>query len=186
MKVATMILAATVWLAGCAGTPVVPPELQDKVDRSVSFLQIKSSPQSYKGRLVVAGGMVLSARPVKEGGTRIEILQLPLDRGDEPKERLTDSGGRFLAFHKEFVDPATIPLGTLMTVVGEVTGVVTLQLNDVDYTYPTFDIKAVTIWPPKPPPYWFRPYPYFGAYWGPYWGSYWVPPPGLTLPVERK
>ncbi len=51
----------------------------------------------------------------------------------------------------------------------------TLQVDEIDYVYPTIDIEALTIWPPKMPAYWFRPYPYMGAYWGPYWGPSWYP-----------
>lgn len=162
-------------LAGCAEVPVVPPELKENVDWNVSFSELKASPLSYKGRLIVAGGMVLMVKPLKQDGTRVEILQLPLDSDYEPLGRLMASKGRFLAFHKEFLDPATIPIGTRITVVGEVTGSVDLQVDDVDYTYPTIEIKSMTIWPPRLPAFWGRPYPYFGAYWGPYWGTYWGP-----------
>lgn len=164
-------------VAGCAGVSVVPPDLMEKVDRTVSFLQLKASPLSYKGRMVVLGGMVLAVKPLKPGGTRIEILQLPLDSDYEPLGRLTDSSGRFLAFHKDFIDPATILVGTQITIVGEVTGAINLQVDDVDYSYPALDIKSMTVWSPRSPVLWGRPYPYFGAFWGPYWGapSYWGP-----------
>jgi outer membrane lipoprotein len=163
----------TLLLTGCGGVPAVPPELENRVDRTVSFLQVKASPLSYKGRLIVVGGMVLAAKPLKEG-TRIEVLQLPIDRDDEPFGYLTDSQGRFMVFQKEFVDPATIPIGTRVTVAGEVTGSMGLMIEEIEYTYPTLDGKALTVWPPKVPVY-FRPYPYFGAYWGPYWGPYLAP-----------
>jgi outer membrane lipoprotein len=166
-----------VLVVGCAGVAVVPRDLKEKVDWTVSFLQLKASPLSYKGRVLVVGGMVLTVKPLKQGGTRIEILQLPLDSEYEPLDRLTDSSGRFLAFHNDFIDPATIPVGTGITVVGEVTGAINLQVDDVDYTYPALDIKSMTVWSPRLPVWWGRPYPYFGAYWGPYWGpSYWGPP----------
>ena len=115
---------------------------------------------------------MLSVKPIKQNGTRIEVLQLPLASDYEPHGPLTKSGGRFLALHKAFLDPATIPTGTRVTVVGEVTGSMTLSLEEVDYVYPTLEIASLTVWPPKLPAYWFRPYPYFGAYWGPYWGPY--------------
>jgi outer membrane lipoprotein len=180
MKVFAAI-GVSLLLAGCAGVSVVPPDLEDKIDKQVSFLQVKSSPLSYTGRLIVVGGMVLTARPLKGDGTRIEILELPLGEDYEPKGRLTESRGRFLAFHKEFLDPATIPTGTRMTVVGEVTGSAIVPLDEVDYTYPTLAIKAVTVWPPKVPVWLSRPYPYFGAYWGPYWGPYWRTPYWIPL-----
>lgn len=118
---------------------------------------------------------MLSVKPLSQDGTRIEVIQLPLANDDEPQGRLVDSQGRFLAFHKEFLDPATIPTGTRITV-GEVTGSTTLMLDEVGYAYPTVAIASLTIWPPKPPAYWFHPIPYFGVYWGPYWGPYWSPP----------
>ena len=179
-------IGVSLLLAGCAGVPVVPPDLKDKVDEHVSFLQLKASPLSYTGRLIVVGGMVLTAKPLKQDGTRIEILELPLGEDYEPTGRLTDSHGRFLAFHKEFLDPATIPMGTRVTVVGEVTGAATLPVDEVDYVYPTLAIKAVTVWPPKVPVWWGRPYPYFGAYWGPYWGPYWGSPQWIPLQEGKR
>ena len=175
----TKIIAAVLsilWVVGCSGVPVVPPDLQQRIERDVSFQQIKDSPLSYKGQFVVVGGTVLSVKPLKQNGTRIEVLQLPLTSDDEPRGRLTDSNGRFLAFHKEFLDPATIPAGSRVTVVGEVTGSTTSMLDEFEYTYPTIDIASLAVWPPKLPALWFHPYPYFGAYWGPYWGPpHWSP-----------
>ncbi len=168
---AVTAFVAAYWLTACAGVPVVPPDLQDKVKRDVSFQEVKTSPLSHRGTYVLVGGTVLSVKPLKQNGTRIEILQLPLGRNDEPWGRLTDSHGRFFAFHKEFLDPATIPAGTRVTVVGEVTGSMTSMLEDIEYVYPTFDVAALTIWPPKLPAYWFHPYPYFGIYWGTHWGA---------------
>lgn len=169
---AFVAVAASLWFTGCAGVPVVPPDLQGKIERNVSFQQVKASPLSYKGKVIVVGGVVLSVKPLKQNGTRIEVLQLPIGNDYEPQGRLTESGGRFLAFQKEFLDPAMIPVGTRVTVVGDVTGSMTLMLEEIDYLYPTLDIASLTIWPPKLPAFWFRPYPYFGAYWGPYWGPY--------------
>jgi outer membrane lipoprotein len=173
---AVAAVVAGLGFAGCAGAPVVPPDLQEKIERKVSFQQIKASPLSYKGAFIVVGGAVLSVKAIKPNGTRIEVLQLPLGNDDEPRGRLTDSQGRLLAFHQEFLDPATIPAGTRVTMVAEATGSMTLTLDEIEYVYPTFDIASLTIWPPNLPAYWFRPYPYFGVYWGPYWAPYWGTP----------
>lgn len=172
------VVGISLLLAGCAGVPVIPPELKDKVDWNVSFLQVKTSPLAYKGRMIVVGGMILTVKPLKQDGTRIEILQLPVDGDHEPTGRLTDSEGRFLAFDQAFIDPATIPTGTRVTVVGEVTGSTTLQVDDVDYTYPTLEVKSLTVWTPQAPPLWWRPYPYYGPYWG--------PPVVVPWPAEKR
>ena len=127
------------------GPQVIPKELEGKVDRNVSFLQLKESPPAYKGRMVVLGGEVLSAKRGTDS-TRIEVLQIPLDSAYEPVQDRTTSQGRFLAVQEQFLDPATVPVGTLVTVIGEVTGTTTLPIDEVQYTYPTLAIRHVHVW----------------------------------------
>jgi outer membrane lipoprotein len=87
-------------LPACA-PEVIPKHLEGQVDRNISFLQVKASPESYKGRLIVLGGEVLSVKR-RSDGTRIEVLQIPLDSSLEPVKDRTISLGRFLAVQKEF------------------------------------------------------------------------------------
>src|SRR5574339_720812 len=84
----------------------------------ITYMQVKAAPKTFNGQSVTFGGKVLSARRLKEG-TRIEILQLPLTPSSQPTMDLSKSEGRFLALQKEFLDPATVPPGTLITVTGE-------------------------------------------------------------------
>jgi outer membrane lipoprotein len=163
--------------SGCAST-VVPESLQKQVDERLTFAQLKESPDSYRGHLVVLGGEVISAKRSKDG-TQIEILQLPLSY-QEPEWDRTSSQGRFIAIQKEFLDPATIPAGTRVTVVGEVTGAVTRPLDETEYVFPTLEVKSLKVWPDRmsyaqPRPY-AGPYYWGGPYWGPYWGRYWYRP----------
>ena len=165
------ILILLVTLAGCAS-------MQEAEDgQALTFLQVKAAPDSFKGQSVVFGGKVLTARRQKDG-TRIEILQLPLTRSMRPGYDLTQSQGRFIAVYQEFLDPATVPPGTKVTVTGEVSGSITLPLDETDYTYPVIDIKRVQVWAGSEDvaP---RIHPYMGAgpYWGPYWSPYWRPWP---------
>lgn len=164
-------VALLVTLAGCASTQ----EAEDR--QGLTFLQVKETPDSFHGQSVVFGGKVLTARRQKDG-TRIEILQLPLDQSMRPGYDLTQSQGRFIALYREFLDPATIPPGTRVTVRGEVSGSVTLPLDETDYTYPAISIKHVQVWPasedmaPR-----IRPYMGPGPSWGPYWSPSWRPWP---------
>jgi outer membrane lipoprotein len=135
------------WLAGCAANDVIPAPLEHSIDRSVAFPDLRSSPDSYRGRLVVLGGEVLSAKQLKSG-TRIEVLQIPLSSAQEPGVDRTTSEGRLLAIQRDFLDPATIPPGTRVTIVGEVTGATTLPLDETEYTYPTLEIRHLKVWPP--------------------------------------
>jgi outer membrane lipoprotein len=169
-------VALLVTLTGCASTQEAG-DGSDAQTQALTFLQVKAAPDSFQGQSVVFGGKVLTARRLKDG-TRIEILQLPLDRLTRPGYDLTQSQGRFIAIYREFLDPATVPHGTKITVTGEVTGSVTLPLDETDYTYPVIDIKQLHVWArsedvaPR-----IHPYMGPGPYWGPYWGPFWQPWP---------
>jgi outer membrane lipoprotein len=146
---ASLLLFTVLLIHGC-GPKVIPKELEGQVDQTVSFLQLKQSPEAYKGRLVVLGGEVLSIRRTTDQ-TRIEVLQLPLDSSLRPIEDRTTSQGRFLAIKKEFLDPATVPVGTPVTIIGEVIGTTTLPLDEIQYVYPTLEVRHLTVWEKTPP-----------------------------------
>jgi outer membrane lipoprotein len=108
----------------------IPEPFASQVDSSLTFEQLKESALSYVGKVVVLGGEVLDAKRLPEG-TSIEILQLPLD-GFEPVMNGQKSQGRFFALQKEFLDPATLVERPRVTIVGEVSGVRTQRLDEID------------------------------------------------------
>ena len=165
-----------------AGHIDVPLELARQIDTSVNFVDLKAAPANYVGRVIMAGGVVLSAKRTKDQ-TEIEILQLPTEGGEPSTTDRLRSEGRFLAVREEFFDPASVPPGTPITVIGVVKGSTTRPLDDSEYIYPVLDIKHLTDWSavaaqqsggsnaafygPQYSPfgYWGRPYgysPYFG------------------------
>ncbi len=162
-------------MTGCSGVSVVSEELAEQVNEGIFFAKLREAPLQYKGKTVVFGGQVLSAKRL-ENSTQIEVLQLPLNRNLKPEESLQNSQGRFIAIEEEFLDPATLPSGTRVTVVGKVSGVVTLPLDETTYAFPTLVIKRLTVWSSISTARVYRPYPYPYIY--PYWGSYWGPYPG--------
>ena len=164
--ISSVIISGCAFTGGQSGTvsPGPPPP---------TFVQVNSSPESYTGQPVTFGGKVLGARRLKEG-TRIEILQLPLTTSLQPTIDLSTSQGRFVALQKEFLDPATIPTGTFITVTGEMAGAITLPLDETEYTYPLMQITSLRVWreQDEEPPRIRRPLGP-GPYWGPYWSPYW-------------
>src|SRR2546425_9024292 len=159
----------------------LPPELHRQVERRVSFANVKADRAAYKGRIILLGGEVLKAKRLADR-TRLEILHFPLNEFNDPVMNRTASQGRYLAFQKEFLDPATVPPGTRITLVGEVTGTTEGDLDDMKYSYVTLDIRHLQIWPQTPMPYArgspytpFYSYDYMYRYWDPYWGIYWEP-----------
>lgn len=150
---------------GCAYSPVrIPEVLESQIDQNLTFTEVLASPDSYRGRLMMLGGEILKARRLKEG-TQVELLQLPLNKNREPTTDLTRSQGRVLVLHREFLDPATLTPGMLVTFVGEISGAITEKMDEVDYRYPALTVKHWYIWPPSYVDDW-RGGPYFGGYGG--------------------
>ncbi len=146
LKVWMVVLSLTT--AGCSSSPAeIPESLEPQIDRNVTFAEVLASPESYKGRLILLGGEMLKAKRLKRG-TQVELLQLPLNEDQEPTMDLTQSQGRVLVLHEEFLDPATLIPGMLVTFVGEVSGATTEKLDEVDYRYPTLTVKHWHVWSP--------------------------------------
>ena len=200
-SIAVSMTALALWLllAGCAESshqlqsedwrPPLPPELEQQLNPSVEFPTVQANPSPYRGKTVMFGGIVLSAKRTADQ-TEIEVLELPLrDRVPQTSDRMR-SRGRFLAVQETFLDPAVVPAGTPLTVIGEVTGSTTRPLDQSRYTFPVLAIKHLIDWNTVaaeqgntvsgyPAPYYYSPGFWWGPYGGyPYWGyPYWGYPP---------
>lgn len=182
-----LLPVAFLLLPACAGQSMFPLEIEKKIDPALSFAQVKESPTTHQGKVIVLGGEILAATRLKEH-TRLTVLQLPTGRNHAPAMDRTRSQGRFLAFQTEFLDPATVPSGTRITIVGKVSGATTELLDEMDYTYPTVTIQFLKVWPEAtqlPPgygrygfpynygyPYWYAGPLYARSYWAPFYGIY--------------
>ena len=101
--------------SGCMSGPQVVPEVfKANIDSTVTFPKVLEEPTLYQRTMVLLGGEVLTAKRLKEG-TRLEILQLPLDGSEEPVLERAASQGRFFAFESSFLDSATLPPNTSVT-----------------------------------------------------------------------
>ena len=141
-----MFVLLTTLMQACASSPnVIPPNIESQVDEHLRFTQLIRTPNDYTGKVILIGGEVLHAKGLATG-TQLEILQLPLDEWQRPQSLRTASEGRFLALKNEFLDPATIPQNTQVTLVGEIVGSQIASLDETEYQYPTLVIKHLHIW----------------------------------------
>ena len=155
-------------LSACA--PVISPELRARVDPSLTFREVLQNPTAYKGKNVVLGGEIIQILPQRDGMTLIEVLQWPLDRGDEPKRTLTFQG-KFLVLVSGNLDLSLYQKGKKITVAGEIQGETKgkeiEQLTEKDYDYPLLASKQLHAWrdylypystpPPPDLPWWDNP-----------------------------
>jgi len=162
-------------LLGCSSGSPLPSYLLDGTEKP-PFPLLQQNPESYEGRRMILGGEVLRAKR-QEDRTEIEVLQLPLNDRDEPIPNRIASQGRFLAYRRDFLDPAAMPTGTLITVVGEGKGSVQEKLDEMDYSYPVLESEYIKAWPTRslsgdrPYPYPYYLYDYYGPWWYPYYYS---------------
>jgi outer membrane lipoprotein len=150
----------------------VPLGLEQEIDTDVRFADLKDAPSQYIGRTVMIGGAVIRAKRT-EAGTELEVLQLPSAKDGPLAEDRLDSEGRFLAVRAAFLDPASLPEGTPITVIGTMTGETTRQLDESDYTYPVLEVKHIIDWNSVASERRRDRSPYYGAYYPPYgWGGF--------------
>lgn len=128
---------------------VIPERLEGQVDKDLRYSDIKNNPQAHRGKLMLAGGKVLSAKRVNEG-TMIEVLQIPLSEDLMPTGREADSKGRFVVIDRggdQVSDPEVFnDEKKRVTVVGEVLGTTTVQIDEVQQQVPQLAVKHITVW----------------------------------------
>jgi len=146
------------FIPACTSSSLIIPEaLESRIDKQLSFSQVIQNPDSHTGKWLLVGGAVLHAQSVNVG-TRLEILQLPLNEWQQPRQQRTTSNGRFLAFNETFLDPATFPSNTRVTIVGEMTGSERASLDETEYQYPTLTIQHLHVWKKNSPNNHHRPH----------------------------
>lgn len=162
-----LIMLLSLFIAGCAH--VMSEQSLRLVDRQITFEELRRTPESYLGKYVLLGGTVAGVRNSKGGG-ELEVLQAPLDSSGMPEEKQY-SGGRFIITTTQFLDPLVYKTGRRVTVVGEVKGKKTRQIDEVEYTYPLVAEVELRLWERyETEQYYYNPYPY---YYDPFWNPWW-------------
>lgn len=140
-----ILLLTLAAIIGCAH--VISQTVRDEVDTELTPEMLFRDPDAYRGKTVLLGGVVISAKNTDEG-TYIEVVQKPLDYRGKPKD--TDiSFGRFLVLHKGYLDPAIYSPGRKLTVAGEVSGKRVKPLGELQYAYPLIKSKELRIIQPR-------------------------------------
>lgn len=138
-----LLFALTV--AAC-GPKVIPKEIEERVDKKLTFEEVQKNPEAFRGRSILVGGEIIEIRNLKDK-TEIEVLQKPLgsDRAPVPVD---ESSGRFILTHPSFLDPSVFRSGRRLTAVGSVQGGRTERIGEAERTVPVFEDEHIHLWPP--------------------------------------
>jgi outer membrane lipoprotein len=141
MKKFLMFMVTASLITGCGH--VISEEVRTQVDPHFTDESFFKDPGSYKGSMVILGGVIVGSRNV-EKGSYIEILQKPLSSRGVPEE--TDiSLGRFVAYSKEFLDKDIYSEWRRVTVAGMVTGTMEGKVGDMMYEYPIVQVQEIRL-----------------------------------------
>ena len=181
----------TVFLAlgGCA--PVLDKGLMDQGAREFQLSHLVETPEVFKDRLFILGGVIVDTK-LTEKGSQIEVLYIPVNGSGYLRDSQLHQG-RFLAVYsrsKGILDPLIYKKGREITLAGDFVEVRKGKIDEMEYSYPVFEVRQVHLWEEYRdyPNVWPYPYPYYNSYyyrspflydpWGrPYPGPYWPPPP---------
>jgi len=142
LKQITLAAVFSVVLFGC--TPVISNQITRQADDKLSFQDLQKQPERYRGAVVILGGQIVETL-VKEGETRVQVLQLPLGTSQSP-DVTAPSQGRFIVIYKRFADPLIYEKGRKITVAGVVEGSQAIMLNNGPYNMPVLLERETHLW----------------------------------------
>jgi starvation-inducible outer membrane lipoprotein len=143
----------------CAPTVIFPPEVLEKVDRTVTFEQVVNHPDEYQGRVVELGGQILGS---KVAGEEVQLLVRVLPIQTKPVYGPVDPGGEhgmFIIRYTGNVGEQDLQRGNMVIVIGSMMGGVVTGLSGVPVSRPTVSAECFHIWRTQGEPIQDYPYP---------------------------
>ena len=167
-------------LSACS---TVPKNLREAPESSPMISAVQKSPETYLQDTVRWGGSIVEISHAN-GETKVQIISRPLATNSRPSGR-DQSDGRFVAVFDGFLEPEIYKDKRLLTVLGQLQGMETQKIGDLDYTFPVVRVQQHHLWQKENPsayPYdrhnpwgfWNSPYPFY--YYDGFYSSLWHRP----------
>lgn len=166
-----VVLLSLFLASGCVH--VISSEVRQAVKKDPSFPVVLQDPDSFRGEMVIWGGVIIETQNLTDG-TSLIILETPLDSQGFPEDA-EYSRGRFMARTSAYLDPEVYKKGRKVTMAGEVVGKEARALGETQYAYPVLSVRELHLWKEPERVY---GWPYGPYYWGPplwYWDWWWYP-----------
>ena len=171
-------------LLACAPTPIFPPEVLDKVDRTVTFESLAANPDHYHDRTVELGGQIVGSIAeqdevhmlVREFPIRTTPVYGPVDNG-----RLN---GMFVIRFTGKIGAQDLQDGNMVVVIGAVMGAVASSLTGTPVHRLTVTAECFHIWRTQGNPIDDFPWTMNARWWPLIQQTYCVNRPNILLPVS--
>lgn len=99
------------------------------------------------GQRVLWGGRIVGVANTSEY-TELEMLALPLDRADRPRES-AEGGVRFVVRYRGFLEPVNYAPGRSVTAMGRFDGVEARSVGEFEVDQPVLDARQLELWPAR-------------------------------------
>ena len=150
-------------ILACAPAVIFPPEVLEKVDRTVSFKQVVDHPAEYQGRVVEFGGQILGSL-VEGDEVQLLVRELPIQT--KPVYGPVDRGGTRGLFIIRFtgkVGEQDLQHGNMVIVIGPMMGNVVTNVTGVPVSRPTVSAECFHIWRTQGEPIEDYPFPKYAT-----------------------
>jgi outer membrane lipoprotein len=141
------VFALGAWMMG-AGACAHPISslVRAEADPTLTLPRVQENPKGYIGSVVIWGG-VLSTVSRSAEGSRLLVIQAPLDSHGYPQTRVTQ--GEFIAWTAKSLDPQVYRKGFKITLAGEIDDVEEKKLSSTEYPLPVLRIIQIHTWDEK-------------------------------------
>src|SRR5574341_2105126 len=92
----TIVALWVLVLFSCA--PVLNRDLMDQGLRDVSLSSVRQTPDAYKGKLFILGGLIVDTK-LTEKGSEIEVFYVPVNKYGYLRDEVRQGEGRFIAIY---------------------------------------------------------------------------------------
>ena len=173
------LLAGTL-LPACAPAPIFPPEVLDKVDRTVTFESLAANPDHYQDRTVELGGQIVGSIAEQD---EVHMLVRALPIRTAPVYGPVDTGrlnGMFVIRYRGKIGAQDLQDGNMVVVIGAVAS----SLTGTPVRRLTVTAECFHIWRTQGNPIDDFPWIVNARYWPLIQQTYCVNRPNILLPVS--
>ena len=156
-----LLLFVVVAIAGCASSP----SIHRAPANDLQLTQVLSNVNAAQNQVIRWGGAVVEVNNQSDFA-EVTLVQFPLNRIGKPVATL-QSDGRFIVRTEQFLDPLIYHSGALITVLGTVSELRSVAVDERMLQQPVIELQQVHVWPDN---YGDRQHPYNPKHDAPFLG----------------